>query len=202
MVCLVCIHVIFPLLFIKYITFTLSLLVHRTSFRKLLLAFAMVFDLLAGGFACYVGADPLVPFLAYMLEVVALYMERLWMLAVLISLGLSLYGTAVLRCEAVPLLIIAAFLKCASPFPKGWLVLKSEVHGLVCVMRYLKENPQALFVIPFMLLLGLAAVKQVAGDLVMANKLTVYAYYQLAGAVAVALVLMIREGDGSSGTKC
>jgi hypothetical protein len=179
----------------------MSLLVHTTSFHKLFLAIAIVLDLLAGGFACYVGADPLVPFLAYTLGVAALYMERLWLLAAFISLGLSLYGTAVLRGETFPLLIAAAVLKCAFPFLKGRLVLKSEVLGLVSIMRYLKENPQALFVLPFMLLLGLAAVKQVVGDLVMADKLTVYAYYQLVGAVAVVLVLMIREGVGPSGTK-
>lgn len=136
------------------------------------------------------------PFLAYALGVAALYMEKLWVLAALVSLGLSMYGVAVLRGEPVTLLIVAAVFKCVFPFFKGWLFLKSEVRGLVSVVGYLRENPQSLFIFPFIVLLALAAVKFAAGDSVMADMLAAYAYYQLAGSVFAALIVAVREGGG------
>lgn len=171
-------------------------LLHRSRFGKFPLALAAIFDLLAGGFSCYVGEDPLVPFLAYALGVAALYMEKLWVLAAFVSLGLSMYGVAVLRGEPVTLLIVAAVFKCVFPFFKGWLFLKSEVRGLVSVVGYLRENPQSLFIFPFIVLLALAAVKFAAGDSVMADMLAAYAYYQLAGGVFAALIVAVREGGG------
>jgi hypothetical protein len=175
--------------------------IHRASIQKFLLTLAMIFDLLGGGFACYVSADPLVPFLAYALGVAALYTERWWILAAFASLGLSAYGAVVLRGEPVPLLIVAAVLKCCAPFLRGWLVLKCEVRELVYVVGYLRENPQAFFVFPFMLLLELAAVKLAFGDSVTADRLAVYAYYQLVGAVVAAFTLMMREGGSSMRSK-
>jgi hypothetical protein len=112
-----------------------------------------------------------------------------------------MYGAMVLKGEPVALFIVAVSLKCISPFFKGWLVLKSEIHELIAIANYLRKNLQALFILPFMLLLILAAVRQVSGDSAMADSLAVYAYYQLSGAVAVVLVLMIREGVSSSNAK-
>ncbi|MCC6005883.1 MAG: hypothetical protein LM590_16215 [Thermofilum sp.] len=175
--------------------------VARVKFRKFLLTLAAVFDLLAGIFVCYVGAEPLIPFLAYALGVVSLYTERLWVPVTFLSFGLSMYGAMVLKGEPVALFIVAASLKCISPIFRGWLVLKSEIHELIAVANYLRKNLQALFILPFMLLLILAAVRQVSGDSAMADSLAVYAYYQLSGAVAVVLVLMIREGVSSSNAK-
>jgi hypothetical protein len=178
----------------------LSSSLFRAKFRKLPLALAAVLDLLAGGFACYVGADPLAPFLAYTLGVAALYTERRQMLAVFVSFALSVYGAAVLRGEPVPLLIIAAVLKCIAPFFKGLLVLKSEVRGLVGVLSYFRENPLALFVFTSILLFTLAAVKLASNDSLMANRFSLYALYQLVSAVAVGFIQEARR-DSSNGEK-
>jgi hypothetical protein len=74
--------------------------------------------------------------------------------------------------------------------------LKGEVRGLVSVVGYLRENPQFLFIFLFIVLLALAAVKFAAGDPVMADMLAAYAYYQLAGGVFAALIVVVREGGG------
>jgi len=176
-------------------------LIHKARLKKLPLVLAMILDLLAGGFACYIGADPLLPFLAYALGVAALYMGRLWVPITLASLGLSLYGAVMLKGEPGALLAIAALFKCAFPFFKGWFVLKSETYGLERIVKYLRENPQALFVIPFMLLIVLAAVKLALGDLEMADRLAVYAYYQLVGAVVTAVIFSSRESASSRLTR-
>jgi hypothetical protein len=170
-----------------------TFLIHKARLKKLPLVLAMILDLLAGGFACYIGADPLLPFLAYALGVAALYMGRLWVPITLASLGSSLYGAVMLKGEPSVLLAIAAIFKCVLPFFKGWFVLKSELRGLERIVKYLRENPQALFVIPFMLLIVLAAVKLALGDLELADRLAVYAYYQLVGGVLAALVLAFKE---------
>ena len=175
-----------------------TFILHKARLRKFPLALAAFLDLLAGGFACCVGADPLMPFLSYALGIAALYMEKFWALAALTSLALSVYGVVMLRGELVPLLVVAAIFKCASPFLKGWLVLKSEVRVLAGVVGYLRENPQVLFVFPFMVLLVLAAVKLASGDSVMADRLAVYAYYQLMGGMLTALILTFRKSGYSS----
>jgi hypothetical protein len=170
------------------------ILLYKARFQKLPLALAAIFDLLSGGFACYVGVDPLLPFLAYALGMAALYVGKLWVPLALASLGLSVYGAVMLKGEPGVLLIIAAVFKCVIPFFKNWLIiLKSEVRGLERIVDYLRENPQALFVLPFMLLIVLAAVKLALGDLEMADRLAVYAYYQLVGGVLAALVLELKE---------
>jgi len=166
---------------------------HKSKFQKVFLALAEIFDLFAGGFACYVGVDPFLPFLAYALGVAALYAGKLWAPITLASLGVSLYGAVMLKGEPSVLLAIAAIFKCTLPFFKGWLVLKSEIHGLEHIVKYLRGNPQALFVIPFMLLIVLAAVKLALGDLELADRLAVYAYYQLVGGVLAALVFAFKE---------
>lgn len=166
---------------------------HRSRMQKFLLALASLFDLLAGCFASYFGVDPFVYFLAYALDITALYIGRSWVPVVLCSLSLSAYGAMVSSNELRYFLIIAAILKCMSPFFKGWLVLKSEVQVLAMIMSYLRENPHVLFVIPFMLLLTLAAVELALGNLEMADRLAVYAYYQLVGGVVAALVLAFKE---------
>jgi hypothetical protein len=173
----------------------------RSKIQKLPLAIAAFFDLLAGGFASCLGVDPLVPFLAYASEVAALYVEKRWAPLVLVSLGLSTYGAAVLKGEPVPLLLVAIFLKSVSPLFKGWLVLKSEVRELASVVGYLSENPQVLFALPFALLLTLAAIKLATGDLVMANRFAIYAYYQLVGAVVTAVIFSSRESASSRLTR-
>ena len=178
-----------------------SILLYKSKFRKVPLALAEIFDFLAGGFACYVGVDPFLPFLAYALGVAALYAGKLWAPIALASLGVSLYGAVMLKGEPGVLLAIAAIFKCALPFFKGWFVLKSEIHGLERIVKYLRENPQALFVIPFMLLLVLVAVKLALGDLGMADRLAVYAYYQLVGAVVTAVIFSSRESASSRLTR-
>jgi hypothetical protein len=162
----------------------------KIRLSKFTITLAMIFDLLAGGFACYISTDPLIPFLAYATDVVSLYIctEKRQMLAVLASLGLSAYSVILLRNEPAFLSMIAMAFKCTIPFFKGWLILRSDIRELINVTYYLRENLQILFILPFMVLLVLAAIKLAFGDAVMANWLAIYAYYQLIGA-AVAVVV-------------
>jgi len=171
----------------------------EAKFQMCMLVIAATFDLLAGGFACYISEDPIIPFIVYTLDIVALYTGRLWIPFAFVSFALSVYGVIALRGEPIFLLIFSAFLKCTAFFIKGKIILKSKIHGLIHIMKYVRKNPQVFFVIPFMATLVLAAVKLVFGDVAMADKLAVYAYYQLVGAVIVALVTL--RGGESTRTK-
>ncbi|MCC6003880.1 MAG: hypothetical protein LM590_06015 [Thermofilum sp.] len=165
-------------------------LTHKADLRKFPIILAMFFELLAGGFACYIGANPLVPFFSYALGVMAVYMRRRWLPVALASLGLAIYGVVTLKDEPSALMLVAAVLKCFSFLLRGQLILKSEVHVLMNVVNYLKENPQVFFVLPSMGLLMIAAIKFVFNDSVTADRLAIYAYYQLVGTAAAAFILV------------
>jgi len=169
---------------------------HEAELRKAPLALAAVLDLLAGGFACYLGSDALLSsMISYALTIAALYLGGLkCVAAAAASLAASTYGAFNFGGEVAALLAASALLKTASlALRRGILRLRTDVRGLASLAAYLRENPQALFVIPFMALLIFAAAKLALGDEDTANRLAEYAYYQLVAGVATALIMTVRE---------
>jgi len=172
---------------------------HEAELRKAPLALAALLDLLAGGFACYLGSGALLgSMISYALAIAALYLGGLkCVVAMAASLAASTYGAFNFGGEPAALLAASALLKASSlAIRRGVLRLRSDVRGLASLAAYLRENPQALFIIPFMALLVLAAAKLALGDEDMANRLAEYAYYQLVAGVATALILVARERGG------
>jgi len=67
------------------------------------------------------------------------------------------------------------------------------------IKRYFKDNPGAIFVMGFQLLLLACAGLLIQDNLVMANELAVYAYFLLVIGVVLQLVVYLRhknEGEG------
>lgn len=169
---------------------------HEAELRKAPLALAAILDLLAGGFACYLSSSALLGSMAsYALTVAALYLGGVkYLVAAAASLAASAYGALSFGGEPAIILAVSALLKVAALTPKrGVLRLRTDIRSIASLASYLRGNPQALFVIPFMALLILAATKLALGDEDMANKLAEYAYYQLVAGVVAALMLTIRE---------
>jgi len=61
-------------------------------------------------------------------------------------------------------------------------------------MRYFRENPGAIFIIAFQLLLISSAAFLISGDSVLANGVAVYSYYSLVVGVVLQLVTVVRKG--------
>jgi len=74
------------------------------------------------------------------------------------------------------------------------LFLRSHVKLLPKIKRYFKDNPGAIFVMGFQLLLAVCAGLLIQGNLAMANELAEYAYFLLVIGVVLQLVSFLRRG--------
>jgi len=138
---------------------------------------------------------------SYVLTVAALYLgEVKWIIATGFSLASSTFMIPASR--GILTLMFAsttsALVKSVALLSVKRIVirLKFDVKTVASLIHYLKENPQALFVVPFMALLVIAAGYLALGYEEKANGLAEYAYYQLVAGVATALVLVVREERG------
>jgi hypothetical protein len=169
----------------------------KIRLQKFLLVLALFSDLIAGSFISYYSRagdnSLLLLFLAYAVGVLALYIERWRIPSILISLIFSTYSVIMLRNGQV-FCIVSIALKGVSLFFKGWLILKSEINVLKRVLDYLKGNPQLFFILPFVLLVMLAAVELAMGNPEIADRFAAYAYYQLIGGALVALTFTWKNG--------
>ena len=135
---------------------------------------------------------------SYALIVAALYLgEVKWMIATGASLASS--TLMALTSRGIPTLTFAltasALVKATSLLSVKRIVvrLRFNVKIIASLLHYLRENPQALFVVPFMALLVIAAGCLAMGYEGMANGLAEYAYYQLVAGIVTALVLIVNE---------
>jgi len=167
------------------------------------LVVALITDLIAGFHACNrVSSEMLLAIMAsYVLIVAALYLgEVKWMIATGASLASSVLMA--LTSRGIPTLMFAltasALVKATSLLSVKRIIvrLRFNVKTVASLLHYLRENPQALFVVPFMALLVIAAGYLAMGYEEKANGLAEYAYYQLVAGVATALVLVVREERG------
>ncbi len=62
------------------------------------------------------------------------------------------------------------------------------------LFKYFKENPSAIFIIGFQMLLISAAAFLISGDSVLANEVAVYSYYSLVMGVVLQLIAVVRKG--------
>ena len=60
-------------------------------------------------------------------------------------------------------------------------------------MRYFRENPGAIFIIGFQVLLISAAAFLIYGDSLLANEVAVYGYYSLVMGVVLQLVVLAKK---------
>jgi len=60
-------------------------------------------------------------------------------------------------------------------------------------LRYFRENPGAVFIIGFQVLLVSAAVFLIVGDSVLANEVAVYSYYSLVIGVVLQVASVVRK---------
>jgi hypothetical protein len=168
-------------------------IIYKGKISKVLLTLAAFFDFLSGSFISYIGKDPLFPFTAYTISIIALSMDKKLWIPSFISLIFSLSGILLLSRNFIFLSLIAlsVILKSISIFFKGYLILNSDIRWLAKVFEHFRKLYVA-FAMPFILFLMLAAIKLELGDPIIADRLFICAYYQLIGLLVYPLIDAIR----------